>query len=208
MYNSSSPPARELLDLTRLLDQDIPIYSQNEYSDPPFQIDTWCTVADQGYNVSKLSLGTQTGTHIDAPAHFLAGGAELEKLPVGALCGPYLLLNLNEGFDLTIKYNGEPILFLAASESAEVEISLKELHALLELPCQVWVISCSVRVTGQEPLYFHRALAEAGKYLVEDLNDAQAARVRPGGELFALPLRLSSASGAPCRVVVRQPYEI
>jgi kynurenine formamidase len=195
----------EIIDLTRLLDRELPVYSDGLYSDPPFEIETWCTVAEQGYRVSRLSLGTQTGTHIDAPAHFAADGAELEELPVGALFGPYLWLDLTEASTPGIGYRDEPILFLTASKTVRVEISSEKLQMLLALPCRVWVIACEVQVAGSEPFYLHRALAQAGKYLIEDLNETQAARVQPGGELFALPLHLSGASGAPCRVVVRQP---
>ena len=59
----------EILDLTKSLDQNLSIYIEGAYSDPPLQIETWCTIHEQGYKVSRLSMGTQTGTHIDAPAH-------------------------------------------------------------------------------------------------------------------------------------------
>ncbi len=201
------PAPTETIDLTKLLDQGLPIYSDVGYSDPPFQIETWCTVASQGYKVSQLSLGTQTGTHIDAPAHFATEGVELEDLSAGALIGSYAWLNLNERFDPQNDYSCQPILFLAAPNTNRVEIALEAFQALLDLPCQVWVAACKIEILGQEPLYFHKALAEAGKYLVEDLDEIQAARVHPGGEIIALPLRLNGASGAPCRVIVRQPIQ-
>src|SRR5512142_860820 len=84
----------EILDLTRVLDEHLPIFTSGSYSDPPLQIETWCTVEQQGYAVSRLSLGTQTGTHIDAPAHFTADGTTLEALPVQALMGRYLWVDL------------------------------------------------------------------------------------------------------------------
>src|SRR5512140_458552 len=113
-----------LLDLTRVLDEHLPIYTSGSYSDPPLQIDPWCTVPQQGYAVSRLTLGTQTGTHIDAPAHFIADGATLDALPLQALMGRYLWadlshLDLNE---LRSAQRGESILFLASSSHAEAEI--------------------------------------------------------------------------------------
>lgn len=195
-----------LLDLTRVLDEHLPIYTSGSYTDPPLQVDAWCTVPQQGYAVSRLALGTQTGTHIDAPAHFIADGATLEALPLHALMGRYLWadlsqLNLNE---LRAAGRGESILFLASSSHAGSEISEDMLRALLDLPCMVWVIACGVHVSGRDALYFHRALAAAGIYLVEDVDEAAAAQVRPGGEIIALPLRLTGVSGSPCRVVVMQ----
>ena len=190
----------EIIDLTRTLDENLYIYSEGTYSDPPLQIEPWCTVQSQGYKVSRLTMGTQCGTHIDAPSHFMEGGADLGALPVEALVGKYFLLELDGAgkFD----YQGEPILFLKSS--AGVEISEEVFNSLLALPCRVWVIVYDIQVSDRDIFYFNRALAEAGKYLVENVDDTAAMRVKSGGEIFALPLRLVSTSGAPCRVIVRQ----
>ncbi len=199
----------QLLDLTRLLDEHLPIYTSGSYSDPPLEIETWCTVPQQGYAVSRLCMGTQTGTHIDAPAHFDPDGATLEALPLQALIGPYLWVDISQVMPGNLKeiasgYKGESILFLACSNPAMTETTEDVLRLLLELPCRVWVSIYGVQVSGREPLYFHRALSAAGKYLIEDVDEATAGQVRPGGELIALPLRLIGVSGSPCRVVVVQ----
>ena len=191
----------EMLDLTRKLDKDLYIYSDGIYSDPPLQVEDWCSVESQGYKVSKVSLGTQCGTHIDAPSHFVEGGADLGALPVEALLGKYCLFDLDAA-DSQIEYRDEPILFLRSK--AGVEISEEAFNSLLALPCRVWVIVYDVSVKGRDIFHFNRALAQADKYLVENLDEEAAQLVQPGGELFALPLRLMSTSGAPCRVVVRQ----
>jgi kynurenine formamidase len=199
----------EIIDLTKLLDKDLSIYTDNTYSDPPLQVETWCTIQEQGFKVSRLSMGTQTGTHIDAPAHFVADGATLETLPIQALIGQYLWLDLDrvteaELRELPSRCNGMSILFLTSSRQTKGEISEEVFRALLKLPCLVWVIVYGVQVMGCEPLYFHQVLAEAGKYLIEDIDESMAVRVRADGEMIALPLRLSGSSGSPCRVIVRQ----
>lgn len=199
----------EIIDLTRVLDENLPIYTDGAYSDPPFEMETWCTIQSQGFRVARFLMGTQTGTHIDAPVHFAEGGAALEALPLDALIGGYLWVDLHEvmqtverGFEPA--HQGEAILFLTSSVQTVTEISEEVLNALLELKCSVWLSVFSVRVAGQGIFYFHQALSEAGKYLIEDVDEEMAMRVRPGGELVALPLRLKGVSGAPCRVVVRQ----
>ena len=200
----------EIIDLTRVLDEHLLIYTHGDYSDPPLEAETWCTIQSQGFKVSRLSMGTQTGTHIDAPSHFAEGGAALEALPLDTLIGRYLWVDLHEtmqkiacGFQPT--YHGETILFLTSSAKTVTRVSEEVLNTLLELPCAVWLSVFGVGVTGRGMFYFHQALAEAGKYLVEDVDEGAAMRVRPGGELIALPLRLTGVSGSPCRVVVRQP---
>lgn len=199
----------ELLDLTKPLDKNLSIYTGDVYSDPPLQIETWCTIQTQGYKVSRLSMGTQTGTHIDAPAHFVIDGATLEKLPLQTLIGQYLLLDINHLTQdelITLQSNPirETVLFLTSSKQTISEISEEVFQILLKLPCIVWVIVYGIQIAGHEPLYFHRALAEAGKYLIEDIEETMAMQVRAGGEMIALPLRLSGTSGSPCRVIVRQ----
>jgi len=195
----------EIIDLTKALDESLYIYSEETYSDPPLLIEPWCTVQSQGYKVSRVSLGTQCGTHIDAPSHFMEGGADLGALSVDALMGKYFLLDLDEiartgtgKFD----YQQEPILFLKSSGG--VEIPEDVFNSLLALPCRVWLIIYDISIFGRDIFYFNRKLAEADKYLIENVDEHAAMQVKSGGEIFALPLRLISTSGAPCRVVVRQ----
>jgi arylformamidase len=195
----------QIIDLTKVLDENLYIYAEETYSDPPLQIEPWCTVQSQGYKVSRVSLGTQCGTHIDAPSHFVEGGADLGALSIDALMGKYFLLDLDEiartgktEFD----YQQEPILFLKSSGG--VEIPEDAFNSLLAFPCRMWVIIFDVSISGRESFYFNRTLAEAGKYLVENVDESAAMQVKSGGEIFALPLRLTYTSGAPCRVVVRQ----
>jgi arylformamidase len=195
----------EIIDLTKVLDENLYIYSEENYSDPPLQIEDWCSVQSQGYKVSRLSLGTQCGTHIDAPSHFMEGGADLGVLPVEALMGKYFLLDLDEisrNGETKFDYHDEPILFLKSSGG--IEIPEDVFNSMLALHCRVWVIIHDVSISGRDIFYFNRALAETGKYLVENVDEHAAMRVQNGGEIFALPLRLTSTSGAPCRVAVRQ----
>jgi kynurenine formamidase len=200
---------KEIIDLTKVLDQRIEIYRYGSYSDPQLVVETWSTIKEQGFSVCSIMLGTQTGTHIDAPAHFIEGGSTLDQLQADKLIGSYFWIDIDliaaasrpeELFNL---YNGEQILFLS-SRREQVVISDSIFKALCSIPARLWVLSGSVKIIDRDPLYFHRAIAERGIYLAEDLDQNAAEKVRPGGELIALPLRLSGASGSPCRIVVLQ----
>jgi arylformamidase len=192
-----------VIDLTRRLDRGLAIYGDGDYRDPPLVVTPWCAVAERGFRVDAVALGTQTGTHIDAPSHFDPGGDDLDALPIDALIGRYALIDLPAGGDLAAAYRGEPILFVRAPDDGPAAIAPDALAALLALPPRVWVVAGTVAVRGAPPLEFHRALARAGRYLVEELDPDAARAVAPGGELLALPLALVGTSGAPCRVVVR-----
>lgn len=200
---------RRPLDLTKPLDENLTIYAEGDYADPPFECRDWASIAREGFRVSRLVLGTQTGTHMDAPAHFLDGGAPLDALPVEQMMGRYVLLDLPakaspEDLEHPLRaYRDQTILFLRTPQEGVAVLTRPAMERLLALPPVVWVLAGEIEVSESEPLEFHRMLARAGKYLVEDLDPQTAREVDPGGEIFVLPLRLTGTSGAPCRAVVR-----
>ena len=78
----------KIIDLSYPLGSSLQIYP----GDPPFVCRPMRTVATDGYSVCSLSLGSHTGTHLDAPAHFISGGATISDLPLDRLVGPALVL--------------------------------------------------------------------------------------------------------------------
>jgi kynurenine formamidase len=156
-----------------------------------------------------LSLGTQTGTHIDAPGHFLKDAPTLDAIPPENLIGRYVLIDLpsevnTEGIRASLeRFSGQTIAFLRTPENGASRISREGLDILLSLPAAVFVLSGEIEVAGAQPFEFHRLIARAGKFLVEDLDQKAARAVPREGEIFALPLRLVGTSGSPCRVMVR-----
>src|SRR5437867_12981097 len=73
-----------LLDVTRSIHSQMTLYP----GDPPVRIQPVTSVAEDGYAVSALSLSTHTGTHLDPPAHFIAGGLTADEAPLDLLVGP------------------------------------------------------------------------------------------------------------------------
>ena len=55
--------------------------------DPPFSLEAVQRLGSAPCSVSRISLTTHTGTHVDAPAHFLVEGATVDRLPLGILMG-------------------------------------------------------------------------------------------------------------------------
>lgn len=198
---------KKTIDLTKPLDNLTRAYRMGEYHDPPFSISDWCEVREQGFWVSKLEMGTQTGTHLDAPAHFLEGAETLEKLDINTCFGPYFLVHMGKGksdsdFARTLsRYRGESILLLLSPPHTG-SIPSKRLQSLLSLGCRLWIVMGSVTVENSEPLHFHRELAQEGVYLVEDLDEEAMHSIEPNGEIMALPLRMEGVSGSPCRVIL------
>lgn len=193
------------IDLTRRLDEHVAIYQQDGYADPPFVVERWAARATEGFEVWRLALGTQTGTHIDAPCHFADGGATLDGLPASACIGTYRLVMAGDlaspGFRHA--WQGESHLLLdARSPGSPGAASPDAIEALLALPPPMVVMVGNLTVAHDDPLWFHRRVAQCGKFLAEDTVEDCGA-LPPAGDIVALPLRLAGVSGSPARVLVR-----
>jgi kynurenine formamidase len=86
-----SPSTKRFIDLSHPLTSGIQIYP----SDPTFNCKTHATHAKDGYCVHHLSLGTHTGTHIDAPYHFFPNGRKIGELELEELVGDVAVVNLS-----------------------------------------------------------------------------------------------------------------
>ena len=74
-----------IFDVTRLIHHAVPVYE----GDPEVSIEPWLSIArGSPVNVSRLSMGSHTGTHVDAPAHLREGAPGVDQLPLDVLIGP------------------------------------------------------------------------------------------------------------------------
>ncbi len=174
-------------DLTRPLRPGMPVYP----GDPP-------VTADGG----RWSLGTHTGTHLDAPAHLLAGGEDVAALPLERLSGEAFLIEAAGCLEADA-LRGVP---------AEVCRLLVRGGAFLSPEAAERLVCRRVLLFGTDAascdapeavgLPAHRRLLAAGTPILEGL---QLAGVPLGwGRLYCLPLRLA-ADGCPVRAVWEVP---
>ncbi len=172
-------------------------------------------------NDSTLFCGVHTGTHVDAPRHFLADGADVTQLPLDALIGPAVVVALPDVDAVTVDdleaLNLPPDtqrLLLRTRNSEGWKRGDREFHAdfvALTVDAARWVAARGIRLIGVDYLSVqifrgdpqtHIALLDAGVVIVEGLNLADVA---PGTyELICLPLKLAGAEGAPARAVLRK----
>jgi kynurenine formamidase len=214
--------AARLVDLSHPLTESTPVYP----GDPEPRIFTATTVAADGYNLSHVHLGTQTGTHIDAPFHFRDQGATVDRMPLEFTVGPAVVV------DVTGKGAGERIalgdLEPYRGELAAGRIVLfatgwyrhagtKQFFAHPYLAAEVGqaVLDAGVRTiaidtlnadfTGGEEFPIHDMFADAGGFIAENL--ANTAALTPGVTplLILLPLNLVGCDGAPVRAVALEP---
>jgi len=194
-------------------------------SDPAVEITDWRTFsAGDGVNVSMLNLGAHTGTHVDAPAHFIEGAAKVEALPLESLIGeasvievPEDALAIDEEFVRKHYVPGtERVLFKTRNSAfwSEAEPQFHTDFTYLDLPAARWLVEQGIKLVGIDYLSIekygsekhetHLALLSHGVVILEGLNLTGIAAGTY--ELICLPLRLRSnkGDGAPARVVLRK----
>ncbi|MFT0848049.1 cyclase family protein [Actinomycetaceae bacterium L2_0104] len=190
----------EWLDLTKPLDQSIEIYGEEGYRDPDFHTAPWVGHAAQGFEVWQLSLGTQTGTHIDAPRHFDPAGATIDALSPDDCVGAYRLLRSGE-LGRCAEYEWTATTAVVVDTRSEAPMAPEAIEILVECSPSLVVLIGEVLVAHRDPLLFHRKLAQAGKFLLEDTR-CDIGTIPREGRIVALPLRLVGLSGSPARLLL------
>ncbi len=193
--------------------------------DPEIKIATSRSLANgDDANVSMLNFGAHTGTHVDAPAHFIEGAATVESLPLDVLIGEAEVIEvpddvhvIDEAFVETHCASGvERIIFKTRNSHfwSEPEPQFHTDFVYVELAAATRLVRSGLTLIGIDYLSIekygsdepevHRELLSHGVVILEGLDLSAA----PAGkyELICLPLRLRSekGDGAPARVVLRK----
>ena len=79
-----------IIDLSHPLRTGMPVYP----GDPEVVVSPAATVADDGYNVSHVTMGSQSGTHVDAPFHFLDDGARIDAMALAMFLAPAVVADV------------------------------------------------------------------------------------------------------------------
>src|SRR6185369_10935984 len=185
------------------------------------KIEEWSSLAKgDNANVSGLSFGAHTGTHVDAPAHFIEGAKTVELLDLEVLIGeaqvievPDEMVTIDEDFVARNCAPGTVRVLFKTRNSALWNNEFKTNFTSLELAAAERLVEQGVKLVGIDYLSIekfhsldhevHRALLSHEVIILEGLNLAQV----PAGkyELICLPLRLRTnlGDGAPARAVLR-----
>ncbi len=89
------PEFRTVIDLTHAFNAQVPNYEVTK--EPPFQAKTVATIEKDGYFAREISLPEHYGTHLDAPAHFVAGLWTVDQIPVERLFAPLAVIDVRAG---------------------------------------------------------------------------------------------------------------
>jgi arylformamidase len=175
-------------------------------------------------NLTKLALSAHTGTHMDAPRHFIADGITMEAMPLEPVMGPCRVIELKDKVAITLAElkphrlkRGERVLFKTRNSTRSWRMAktstFDEDFIYIPAPTAQYLVDCGVMTVGVDYLSVggynkdgvecHQIMlgAKPPIWIIEGLN---LAKIQPGKyELACLPLKLVGADGAPCRAALR-----
>ena len=191
--------------------------------DPPVQI-TQPSNIERGdtETITRICMGAHTGTHVDAPLHFVKEGNPVDSLPLDVLIGDAVIIDTEDHSELSasvlqtlgIPPQAKRILFKTRNsrhwmrgESAfftdYVAVSEDGAWWLIERGCSLVGIDYISIAPFYDTVSTHLALLKAGVIVLEGLD---LSAVEPGNyHMTCLPLKLAGGEGAPARVVLARP---
>jgi kynurenine formamidase len=217
-----TPPVRGIVDLSHPLADDTPVYP----GDPVARFESATTIAEHGYNVLHVRMGSQTGTHVDAPFHFLEDGARIDQLPLELFLGPAVVADVRgmaphaaitwaDLAPVADRLAPGRMLLLHTGWDAHWGQDAYFDHPFLDGDAAERVVAAGVRTIGLDALSLdetvlggeptggfaaHFAVLGAGGVIIENLTNLDAVR-SPDPVVSVLPLRIAGADGAPVRAV-------
>jgi len=174
------------------------------------------------YNLSRAVLSLHSGTHVDAPLHFIPGGRGIDEMPLPATVGPARVIGISDPVSIVPAEleacaieEGERILFKTANSGRvwDTDTFVEDFVYLSEAGARflarkgvraVGIDYLSIGPYGEDASGIHKALLEAGVCIIEGLD---LSGVEPGDyELICLPLKVERGDGAPARAILRSLY--
>lgn len=174
----------KIIDITHKLNGEIYIYE----GDPHVHIEQWTSVEGNGYAITKLQMGSHSGSHIDAPAHVFAGGKKVDEIPLSQLVGSCAVV---EKCDLQNNLSTKRIIIRGKDEQ-DGRIDEATAHKIVE--SGIRVIGTNSLSIGSDEV--HDILLADNCVILEYLNLTHA--VAGNYFLCALPLKIA-ADGSPLR---------
>lgn len=213
--------ATQYIDLSYPIEADMPVLPNY----PPVEI----TILDSSsrqepggplhLNSSRIAIGLHTGTHMDAPFHFIHDGKTFEQIPLEQCIGPATLIRLPDhgpgapilplnlaGYETSIRETGKVVLSTAWhrmwSDPAfftDHPVIMKEAAELL-IAWGAHLIGVDFPSVDRAPYPAHFAFLGNGAVIVENLTNLDAI-TSDKFELIALPLNLVGRDGCPVRAI-------
>ena len=207
-----------LIDLTLTVSEKIPTFPG---SPKPHFIE-WETIAKNGYNLELLFLSTHTGTHIDAPFHFVKNGKKIHEINPERLVNEAVLIRVGKNSNRSISKtdiqnfeqkngkieNGSTVIFYTGwQKNLNKEFYFTE-NPGLSVSAAKYLVSKKINMVGidspsidlgtDSKFSVHHILAKNNILIVENL--ANLNKIKSNNfHLITSPLKLKNATGSPIR---------
>jgi len=208
--------AMKIYDISVPLSSTMPTYP----GDPPVSIEHMLQIAQgDAANVSRLSFGNHSGTHLDPPAHFIPGGKTVDRLDLSVLIGTARVVDLtrvereitaNDLEHARIPRGTKRVLLKTRNSSMWDTSEFQKDFIGIAWDAAQWLVEHNIKLVGIDYLSVetfgaseprsHRTLLGAGIIAVEGLN---LTGIKPGKyTLICLPLKIKDGDGAPARAIL------
>jgi arylformamidase len=204
----------KIYDVSVAITSDMPVYP----GDPAVDVEQTQQIAKgDAANVTRLALGAHTGTHVDAPSHFVEGAMTVDQIPINLLVGRARVVEISSAiisaevlkeFDFTADAR---LLFKTRNSYLWGDKTFNTEFVYITKDAAERLVADGIKVVGIDYLSVekydspspdvHRTLLGNGTIIIEglDLRD-----VEPGDyEMICLPMKIEGGDGAPARVVLR-----
>ena len=205
-----------IYDITLTISPDLPVWP----GDPPVKIERVAKIEEgANSNLSRMSMGVHTGTHVDAPLHFLTCGNGVESLPLNILIGRAYVLNLPDADIITasvLKQSSIPTetnrLIIKTRNSQYLEqkdpvfrtgfvgISADGAEFLVGLGIKLIGIDYLSVAPYKQSRPTHEILLKSDVVIVEGLDLSNITQGQY--TLYCLPLKIAGCDGAPARAIL------
>jgi len=210
----------KVIDLTLTISEKIPTFPGS----PQPNFINWERLEKDGYNLELLFLSSHTGTHIDAPYHFLKNGQKIHQIVTRRLVTEAVLIKIRKGANQSItktdiqKFekkhgkidDGSTVIFYTGWQknlknesyflkNPGLAVSAAKYLALKKINL-VGIDSPSIDLGKDSKFSVHHILAKSGILIVENLTNLE----KINSEMFHLivaPLKLKNSTGSPVRAM-------
>lgn len=208
------------VDLTLTISQSIPNFPNS----PKPQFISWSTIEEDGYNLELLFLSSHTGTHLDAPYHFVKNGVKIHQISIKRLIGNAILAKIPkeknkaitkndiisfEKRNGKISINSSIVFFTNWQKNLNRDFYFHSNPGLSESAAKylvskkinlVGIDSPSIDLGEDKNFTAHKILAKNNILIVENLSNLNKIKTI-NFELVILPLKLKNATGSPVRAI-------
>ena len=204
---------RQILDVTRKIISGMTVWP----GDPGVVAERTASISKGSVaNVSRISLGVHSGTHMDAPLHFIDGGKDIDSVDLTRLFGRVIVVEAKSdqiGEELLRPYHlagVKAVFFKTRASLRDENTPFWEEYPAITMGCAEYLVQngiltvgtdyFSIELSGDDSFPVHKKLLSHEVAIIENLDLRYA---EPGVyEFICLPLRIAGSDGSPVRVLL------